>query len=156
MKVNELLGEAKGYHKPSVAPLVRKSANGEKTGKLQGSVDDWMGELNKRMKTPITKAHMKDARGAIKASAEYKAITDLGFKDVSSAAAIKNGTFIFSNGKQKFNFLATGKINDRSQYGGGQRGSTLPRIVPGDPHATLVKTMTRSLAHFTSKHSKDK
>lgn len=156
MKVSELLTEVKGYHKPGVEPLARKSAAGEKTGKLQGSVDDWMEELNKRMKTPITKAHMKDARGAIKSSAEYKALTDLGYRDISSAAAIRNGTFIFSNGKSQFNFLATGKINDRTTDGGGRRGSTLPRIVPGDPHATLVKTMTRSLAHFTSKLPKSK
>ena len=154
MKVNELLGEASGFHKPKVMPLANKSAKGEKTGKIQGSVDDWMGELNKRMKTPITSDVVKAARSQIKATSEYKALTDLGYRDISSASAVKNGTFVFSNGKRQFNFLATGKVNDRSGYGGGIRGTTLPRIVPGDPHATLVKTMTRSMAHFTSKHDK--
>jgi len=154
MKVHELLGEAKGYHAPAAQPLARKSAAGEKTGKLVGSVDDWIAEMNKRMKNPITSDVVKAARADIKATGEYKALTDLGFKDISSAAAIRNGTFVFSNGKQKFNFLATGKINDRSGYGGGLRGSTLPRIIPGDPHKTLVKTMARSMAHFVSQHKK--
>lgn len=153
MKVDELLVEARNsFYDPSTQPRATRTARGEKTAIMKGSTEDWLTAMNKQMKNPITSDHIAAVRTDIKQSKEYKALIDLGYVDASSAKVAKGGGFVFKNPKTKeqFNFQPTGKINNRTQYGGGARASTVPRIVPNDPHATLLKTMTRSFAHFTA------
>lgn len=147
MKVQDLL---EAYYKLGVSGVSnKKSEDGGKIAKLHGAVPDWLLAMNDHMKDPITPAKVAEARPKIKASAEYKALIDAGWKDESSKSAESKGTFVMIRPDgQRFHALVTGKINDRTTMGGGVRQSPVPRIVPTDAVATVVKTMTQTLKHL--------
>lgn len=152
MKVQDLF-EGKGYaSRVGVDASKKRAADGSKLGRMTGGTDDWMEAINARMKKPITKTDIRAAGPEIVASSAYKALIDAGWKDATTSAAANNGTFVMKRPDgQKYHILWTGKVNDRTGYGGGILASTTPHIVPNDPVQTIVKTVTRSMKHLASK-----
>ena len=169
MKVNELFEAVQGamgqggkrgaYYAPTA---IRPTKAGNVH--IRGSVPDWLEAMG------VDRDSMLAAVEAVKKSPEYKAALDVGLKDVTSERDAKNGTLAFSGvfadwnphglvrymSANKFKVLANGKIDIVSDNEWHRHDLSVPkpRVVKGNPKATIEKTMRQSLERLTDVYSK--
>ena len=133
---------------------------------FSGQTKEWLKTIG------ATPTHIEDAMRKLKQTAEYRAVLAQNMTEDSSDRELANGTLTFvgiidetgftklgdySRGsprprRLKYKVLASGKIdavqaNDYHRYA---VSAPKPRIVPGDPVGSIVKTMSASLEKLAS------
>lgn len=151
MKVQDLF-EAKrvetdtGHYTPGYDPEAKI---------IIGSVKDWLARMN------ATKADVADAVKQAKELPSYAAILELGAKVKGNAQQVANGTFVFSKPHAKeypaqYIVYANGQIRSASRNRWGNVVPTRlktpkPRLVAGDPVASLVKIYDGAFKELVNK-----
>lgn len=166
VKITRVTALKEEYSAPTKNPKLGFRNKGEKvpTGKQGipiGGSKEWLKTFG------ATAEHVEQAMRVMKQSAAVKKLASLGLHDESSDRNLKNGSMQFIGtmafpstvgGTQpkvyrlKFTVQPNGKI-DETQPNDFHRApvtSPKPRIVPGDPVGSIVKSMTASMEKLAS------
>jgi len=163
MKVSELF---EAYTPPEKNKKLGFRNKGEKVGTGKqgipiGGSKEWLKTFN------ATAEHVSHAMRIMKQSAVVKKLASLGLHDDSSERHAKNGSMMFvgtmaypvegaKDGKRvyriKFTVQPNGKIDETApnDFHRAPVTSPKPRIVPGDPVDSIVKSMTASMEKLAS------